>query len=159
MTPSDRSAFTELLTDVLGFYGQTTSPFALSVWWGACKGMELPVIRNAFTAYAMDPSRGHFAPKPADLIRAVRGSSEERATLAWSDLIGQVRSVGSYGSPTLDASMRAGLDAIGGWHALCRSEEKSLSFLQRQFAEAYAHGEAAEERLKLGNASAPLRLA
>lgn len=159
MTPSERPAFVQLLTDVLGFYGQATSPFALSVWWEASKGMDLAVIRSAFTAYAMDPSRGHFAPKPADLVRAVRGTSDERATLAWSHLLGQVRSVGSYGSPTLDDTTRAGLDAIGGWSALCRSDEKSLSFLQRQFVDGYGHAEAREERLKLGNSTAPLRLA
>lgn len=159
MTPADRPAFTQLLTDVLAFYGQTTSPFALSVWWEASKGIDLSVIRGAFTAYAMDPARGHFAPKPADLIRAVRGTSDERAMAAWLDLLGQVRGVGSYGAPQLSDAARAGLDAIGGWLALCQSGESSLTFLQRQFSEGYAHAEAAQERAKLGNASSPLKLA
>ena len=150
--------FQQLLTDVLGFYGQTTSPFALSVWWEACKAIDLPTIRNAFTAYAMDPARGHFAPKPADLIRAIRGTSDERSTAAWSNLLGQVRSMGSYGSPSIDAATQAGLDAIGGWYTLCRSDQSSLTFLQRQFADGYAREESSQERAKLGSAT-PLKLA
>ena len=160
MKQADRPAFIALLTDVLGFYGQTTSPFALSVWWEACKDMELSVIRAALTAYATDPNRGHFAPKPADVIRVVRGTTEERGHAAWADLLGQVRSVGSYGAPEIGDAARAGLNAIGGWLALCMADESSLTFLQRQFAEGYSHGEASERREKLlGNSVAPLRIA
>lgn len=159
MTPSDRPAFTQLLTDVLGFYGQTTSPFAIGVWWQACQDMDLALIRAAFTSYATDPNRGHFAPKPADLIRVVRGSSDDRALAAWSDLLGQVSSVGSYGAPSIDAPTRSGLEAIGGWHALCRADETSLTFLHRQFSDGFVRSEAAQERMKLGNSAQPLRLA
>ena len=33
MTESDRPDLGALLTQALGFYGQTLSPFALGVWW------------------------------------------------------------------------------------------------------------------------------
>ena len=67
--PHDKPAFVELLTQALGFYGQAVSPFAVSVWWQACQGVELDQVRRALTAHAMDPDRGHFAPKPADVVR------------------------------------------------------------------------------------------
>ena len=44
MRASDRKAFSDLLTDALAFYGQTTSRFALDVWWQACQGFELEQV-------------------------------------------------------------------------------------------------------------------
>lgn len=158
MTPAERPALFALIADVLGFYGQATSPFALSVWWEACKSLDLQAVRGAMTAHATDPDRGHFSPKPADILRIIRGSSAERANSAWVHVLGQVRSVGSYGSPKLDEQQRAALDALGGFGAVCRSDESELPFLHRRFVEQFSLGEQREQREAL-TTSSPLKLA
>ena len=149
MTESDRPEFAALLADVHGFYQQPLTQFALSVWWSACAPFPMPAVRGAMTAHATDPSRGQFCPKPADIIRALRGSSADQALAAWQRVMGQVSSVGRYGAPKLSEPERIALSAIGGWHALCNSQEDQLQHLARQFAANYAAVEAAEQRASL----------
>ncbi len=158
MNASDRPSFQSLLSDVLGFYGKTTTPFAISVWWEACKGLELDAIRGAMTAHATDPQRGHFAPMPADVIRVIRGSVADQAGEGWASIVRQISGVGSYGKPVLDERQRDALDAIGGWAVLCRSEEDQLSFMQRRFVEAYQMSAAKEQRQAIAGPTA-LKLA
>jgi hypothetical protein len=137
MTHQDRADFATLLAEVLGFYRQQTSPFAMSVWWEACKGFEIAQVRQAMTAHALNPDRGHFAPMPADIIRHLVPSNDDAAHSAWANLLEQVRSIGSYGSPKLDDNARNALAAMGGWGALCRSDERELPFLQKRFVDGY----------------------
>ena len=137
MTPNDRPAFAALLADVLGFYGQAMSPFAMSVWWEACKPFDMDAVRAAMTRHATDPDHGHFAPKPADVIRQLRGSTADAALMAWQDVLSQVRSLGSYGTPALTDAQREAVHGVGGWGAICRSDERELSFLQKRFIDHY----------------------
>lgn len=146
MTPKEKPAFVALLADVLGFYGQATSPFALAVWWQACQPFELVDVRRAMTAHATDPDHGHFAPKPADVIRQLRGSSDEQALLAWTRLLGEIRRVGSYGRPELEPKDMEALESLGGWSAVCRSQETDLQWMQKRFCEAYAAHQQREAR-------------
>ncbi len=137
MTETDRQPFAALLADVLGFYGQPVTPFAMGVWWQACLPFDLDAVRLAMTRHATDPDHGHFAPKPADVIRQLRGNSAEAAITAWSTVLDQVRSVGSYGSPKFDDATRSAVQSLGGWGAICRAQETELPFLQKRFADAY----------------------
>lgn len=157
MNTTDRTAFAALLADVLGFYGQATSPFALSVWWEACKPFELEAVQMAMTRHATDPEHGHFAPKPADVIRHLRGSTGDDALLAWQDVLAQVRSMGSYGTPKLTPAQREAVHAVGGWGTICRTDESDLTWLQKSFVENYTVQAERIEREALPYAQ-PLRL-
>lgn len=153
MTPNDRSAFAQLLTQVLGFYRQDASDFALTVWWQACKAFELEQVRKALTAHAMDPERGQFAPKPADLVRQLQGTHTDRALLAWSRVWNAMQSVGAYQSVNFsDPIIHAAIVDIGGWQALCRINLDELPFVQKRFCDAFRTYSAR------GKPDAPLRL-
>lgn len=155
MTPADRPQFVSLLADVLGFYGQPTSPFALEVWWQACQPFELPEVQRAMTSHATDPDHGHFAPKPADVIRQLRGDGKERGLLAWTHLLGEVRRVGSYGRPDLDPQALEALDSLGGWSTVCRSQESDLQWMQKRFCDAYSvHQDRQARGIAIGNVQA-----
>ena len=146
MTESDRPEFVRLIADVCGFYKEPVSDFSLSVWIEACRSFPLPSVRKALTAHAMNPDRGQFCPKPADVIRYLRGNSKDEALAAWQNVIGQVSSVGRYGSPRLTDSERQALTAIGGWQRICNSREDELGFLQKQFTDNFGAYVAQVER-------------
>ena len=138
MTPQDRESFAQLLTDVLGFYGQTVSPFALSVWWESCQGLELAALQRALSRHAMDPERGMFAPKPADIVRQVQGTPTDRAARAWSVTLDAASRVGAYSDVVFDDPIiHACIEDMGGWVTLCRTDTDRLSYLQHRFTEAY----------------------
>lgn len=130
--------FRELLTNALSFYRQDVSTFMLDVWWQACQGFELEQVRKALTAHAMDPDRGHFAPKPADLVRQLAGTATDRALLAWGKVLTAMQSVGAYTDVVFDdPAIHAVIEDLGGWPKVCRGETKDLGYLQHRFTEAH----------------------
>ena len=139
MRSDERQAFSEFLTSALGFWGQNVNSFSLSVWWQATEHLTLEQVRQAFTAHALDPDRGQFAPKPADLVRQLEGSHQDRALGAWSKIHEAMKRVGARQSVVFDdAVIHSAVEDIGGWTAICRSEVDELQWLQKRFIEAYA---------------------
>lgn len=136
MAPHEKPEFVELLTQALGFYGQAVSPFAMGVWWQACEGFELAEVARALTAHAMDPDRGQFAPKPADLVRVLRGTSADRSLIAWGKVLDAMQRVGAYRTVVFDDSaIHAAVADMGGWPAICRGNADELQFTQRRFCD------------------------
>lgn len=138
MTNADKPEFMLLLTDALAFYRQDLSTFALNVWWAACERYSIEQVRQALTAHALDPERGPFAPKPADLVRQLSGTATDRAMIAWGKVMGAISSVGAYSDVVFDdPAIHAVVEDLGGWPKVCRGEVAELSYLQHRFTEAY----------------------
>lgn len=138
MQPADRQKFTALLADAMAFYGQEVNGFAASVWWEACKGFDFDQVCKAFTRHAMDPDRGQFAPKPADVVRQLSGTSADKAMLAWGKAFDAAGRVGAYTDVVFDdPAIHAAIDDLGGWPKFCRTETAELSYLQHRFSESY----------------------
>lgn len=85
---------------------------------------DLPA--EAVTVAAREWMRtGVFFPKPAELrsIIAERGLSLPSPEEAWSEVMSQIRAVGSYGNPSWSClAVRQAVDALG-WRNICASEE------------------------------------
>lgn len=138
MRDNEKLKFGEALTDVMGFYKQDLSPFALSVWWQACQAYDFDQIAKALTAHAMDPERGQFAPKPADLVRQLSGTKTDKAMLAWGKAFDAASRVGAYTDVVFDdPAIHATIEDLGGWPKFCRTETAELSYLQHRFSESY----------------------
>jgi hypothetical protein len=136
MTQNDRDEFGALLSQALAFYGITTSKFALGVWWQACSGFELEQVRKALTAHAMDPDRGQFVPKPADLVRQLQGTHADRSLIAWGKVHDAIGRIGAWKSVVFDdPAIHAAIADMGGWPAVCASKVDELPFLQKRFCD------------------------
>lgn len=138
MRDSEKLKFGETLTDVMGFYKQDLSPFALSVWWQACQSFDFEQVAKALTAHAMDPDRGQFPPKPADIVRQLAGTRTDKAMIAWGKAIDAASRVGAYTDVVFDdPAIHATIEDLGGWPKFCRTETAELSYLQHRFSESY----------------------
>lgn len=138
MRSDQYQAFRELLTNALSFYRQDLTPFTLDVWWQSCQGFDIEQVRKAMTGHAMDPDRGQFAPKPADIVRQLAGTATDRAMLAWGKVMDAMQSVGAYSDVVFDdPAIHAAIEDLGGWPKVCRGELKDLSYLQHRFTEAH----------------------
>ncbi|MGE5452448.1 MAG: DUF6475 domain-containing protein [Acidobacteriota bacterium] len=138
MQQQDKPKFLTLITDVMAFYKQDVSKFALEVWWEACKGFEFEQASKAMTMHATDAERGQFAPKPADVIRLLQGTKTDRSRLAWSKVMDAMQRVGAYQSVAFDDPIiHAVIEDLGGWMKLCRSDMSELSFSEHRFCESY----------------------
>ncbi|WP_312587414.1 DUF6475 domain-containing protein [Comamonas terrigena] len=138
MRADEMPAFKDLLTDAMAYYGKDCSAFTLTVWWGALQGCELELVATALQRHAMDPERGQFAPKVADLVRVLQGTSTDRAALAWGKVHEAMSAVGAYRDVVFDdPAIHAVVEDLGGWPKVCRTETKELSYLQHRFQEAH----------------------
>lgn len=159
MHPNDKAEFVSLVTDALAYYRQPVSEFTLMVWMQACQGFSLEQVRKAMTAHAMDPDRGQFAPKVADIVRQLGGTTTDRAQLAWGKALEAASRVGAYTDVVFDdPAIHAAIEDLGGWPKFCRSETKDLSYLQHRFCECHkaytGRGEFQYPRSLMGDRSA-----
>lgn len=138
MRADDADAFAELLQGALAFYGKEVTEFALGVWWQACARFSLEQVRKALTAHAMDPDRGRFAPMPADIVRVLQGTHQDRSLVAWGRVLDAMQRVGAYTSVDFgDPAIHCAIEDAGGWTQLCRTDMGQLGYVQKRFCDAH----------------------
>lgn len=134
MAPHEYPKFLETLAGVHDFYGKELSEFAGQVWIEACRGFELSQVTKALSAHLMDPDRGQFMPKPADLVRQLGGTQADRSLVAWGKAYEAMCRVGAYQSVCFDdPAIHAAIEDLGGWAKCCRDEH--IDHLQRRFCD------------------------
>jgi hypothetical protein len=110
----------------------------LSAWWDACSGVSFEQVSKAINIHVRDAERGVFAPKVADIVRSLQGTSTDRAALAWSKVYGAIGSVGAYQDVVFDdPAIHAAIVDCGGWQKVCRGELSELSYLQHRFCQSH----------------------
>jgi hypothetical protein len=139
MIDSKRLAAT--VVGAYGFYDREISDFAMQIWADALDGIEPEVIDAAFARHLRDPDAGRFCPKPADILRQIRGDADDQALIAW----GQVISAAKAGGGRFDGPTQEAIDSMGGMGRIRMSNESENSFLQRQFVAAFKAYKAREE--------------
>jgi hypothetical protein len=152
----DRKRLVQTLVGVYGFYDRELTEFAIRIWSDALAGLEMVTVEEAFASHLRDTDAGRFLPKPADILRQVKGSEADAALVAWGDVLNRARAGG--GSEGLTEASRRAVDAMGGWSVICRSQEDQLGFLQRRFVDMYRAYRGREEQAALAGA-AVLRIA
>lgn len=138
MRIEDLTEFREFLTESLAFWNQSVSEFSLSVWWQAMQQFDMVAVRQAFTRHAMNPEAGQFAPKPADIVRMLGGTTQDAALVAWAKVDQAVRRVGSYADVVFDDPLiHRVLHDMGGWMALGTKTEDEWPFVAKEFENRY----------------------
>lgn len=138
MKQSDKPALVSLITDALAYYGKPVSSFTLQVWVQACQSFDFEQVAKAMTAHATDAERGQFAPKVADIVRILSGTSTDRAALAWGKCLDAMQRVGAYSDVVFDdPAVHAVIEDLGGWPKLCRTDMKDLGYVQHRFQESH----------------------
>ena len=149
MKETDRPRLLKTLLGVYAYYDKDLSEMAVSVWFDDLAGHEIDAVCAAFVRHRRDSERGQWLPKSADILRQLQGDTDERRQTAWSLVLAEARSVGTYGYPNLTAEQRAAVDAVGGWRALCHCDERELGHMQRRFMAAFDAFDARSERKQL----------
>ena len=138
MHQHERAEFGQLVTDVLAYYRQDASRFVLDLWWNACRPFDFQQVQKAMQRHATDPEHGQFAPKVADLVRILAGTTTDRASLAWGKVLEAMSAVGAYTDVVFDdPAIHAAAEDMGGWPKMCRTETKELGHLQHRFMQSY----------------------
>ena len=138
MTLDDHSRFIALLADVQAFYGKDLSEFAGCVWWEAMKPYDFEAVADALNRHCVNPDSGQFAPKPADVVKMLGGSTQDAALVAWSKVDRGVREVGTYRSVVFDdPTIHRVITDMGGWVYVGAKDEKEWQFVRNEFVNRY----------------------
>lgn len=138
MKQQDFQQFHEGIEGVYSFYNRELSRFALDVWWNAMKPFDLAVVIDAFNRHLMNPDNGQFLPKPADLVKLLGGSTQDRALVAWAKVDKALRRIGTYESVVFDDPIiHRVLHDMGGWVPLGQKTEDEWPFIAKEFENRY----------------------
>lgn len=138
MQSTEFERFKQVLSKTFAVYEKTLSDVLLEVWWESLRAYELQEFTRALSAHIRNPDNGQFLPKPADVIRALRGTSANTAQSAWTKVDSAVRKVGPHRSVAFDDPVihRVILD-MGGWIRMCGHSNEEWPFVQREFENRY----------------------
>lgn len=138
MNESQKPDFYKLVSDALGYWRQDVSEFTYNVWWHGCQNYEFEQVAQALSDHALDPDKGQFAPKIADIVRILGGTKSDRSLREWGRVYEAMCNIGSYTDVDFgDSATHAAIRDMGGWPKICRTETKELSYLQHRFCELY----------------------
>lgn len=138
MQTNEFEQFKDGISGVMGFYGKGVSTFALDVWWSALKAYDLRTVIDAFNRHLANPDVGQFAPKPADIIRMLQGSTQDSALRAWAKVDKGVRQVGTYEDVVFDDPLiHRVIQDMGGWIGFGSKNEDEWPFVAKEFENRY----------------------
>lgn len=138
MKREDAEAFRHVMAAAYTLYGKELTAQALTIWFEALKNYELASIRVALTAHVRNPDNGQFLPRPADVVRAIEGGSDDAALIAWAKVDRALRTVGTYASVVFDDPLiHHAIEALGGWVKLGTLTEDDWKFQRQPFVTLY----------------------
>lgn len=116
------------------------SDSGLSMRWELLKGYPIEDVEAACKSILLTRKYTKMPPI-AEFVEAIQGakpSLEQEAEQEWTGVIGQIRAVGSYGSPKFDHPVtRALMSHRFSFASFCMMSEKELSFSRKEFIAAF----------------------
>lgn len=138
MHDNESTKFADLLTDAMAYYGKDVSSFMLSIFWDSLKRFEYDDVSRAFTLHAQNPDNGQWAPKVADIVKMIEGSTQTQGMQAWAKVNAAIGSVGKMRSVVFDDPLiHVVIAEMGGWYALCSSMAEEMPSKAREFEKRY----------------------
>lgn len=138
-TKADRQKFGVLLLATGEVYGDPVSAERAELY---CRTLEDLPCEAVSAAFATHLRTARWFPKPSEIRELIEGAVEDRAELAWSGLLKEVRRVGYMGKPSWPdvVTQRAAESLFGSWRSLCErlpSEGPELLGFRKQFVASF----------------------
>ncbi len=138
MFEKDSSKFAELIAGIGEIYNTRFTSAAIEIYWQLLEAFRLEDVRAAIYRHIQNPDVGKYLPKPADIIMAIEGSSQNQALSAWSKTTYAMRVIGGYESVGFDdALIHVVVKSMTNWPKLCVVDDKQLPFVEKEFLERY----------------------
>jgi len=136
----DELKFAELMAVLAEVFddGRPPSRLKMEVYYQALEQFDIESIEKSVKCLIFTRTTASF-PKPAEIIQEIRGTCNDRATMAWLDVLETVKRMGQYQSVMFaDSVIHSVIESMGGWIRLAgemtTDEEK---WKQREFERLY----------------------
>ena len=145
MNDSDKRQFQEIVLATAELYSSVKkveiSPVMLKLFFSSLKQFTIEQVSRGFEKHLSDSVDGKFFPKPANIIKHLQTSdlsAEDKAELAWAQVLREIRATGSYGTLKLDDKQAiAAVKSLGSWQQLCSSTETEMTWKKKEFISVY----------------------
>jgi len=141
MDDSNKKEFATLYYSMGEYYEKTVSTNLLLMFFSDLSQFTIDEVKEGARLHRMDAKQGSFFPKPPDIIRHIKSTSvnvEDKAMLAWGQIMHELRKHGAYGPLVLDDKQAiAALKAVHSWKDFCAMPEKDLTWAKKEFIANY----------------------
>jgi hypothetical protein len=133
----DKNKFIELMSGLAQIYNKEATPFMLDMYYKILNGYDYNQIDRAVEQVVRNNKYNTF-PKPADILEYLEGTKDDKALVAWLQLMEAVEKGGYYQTIEFkDPIISHCVIEIGGWMAFCSSQKEELPFIQKRFMDYY----------------------
>ena len=130
--------FTKIFEKISKVYGRSLSPDVLDLWIECLKPFTFDAVKDAMGQFVQTESR---MPVPADILKILRGTVQDRSLSALVKVETAVRRHGAYTTVVFDdPGIHAAIAGLGGWIRLCGLTETEMVWWRKDFRERYEHG-------------------
>lgn len=139
MESNDIMDFTKIMCVLSEVYGDGRPPSDLKneIYFTALKQYSIDTLKHAIERMVTSRVFPSF-PKPGEIIQEIEGAKEDHAVIAWVEVVGAIRRIGSYQSVAFaDPTIHAVIEFMGGWPATGEWLEDDLKWKQREFERLY----------------------
>ena len=139
MKKTDLATFSAMITRTCETIGRKPiSREGIQLYFTLLAEYPIEDIKRGLAAHLRDPSRGRYMPKPADIIAALMGDPEARASEAWAKVHEAITHTGAWESVVFDDPViHAVIHDMGGWMDLCRCSAEDYRFREHAFLKRY----------------------
>ncbi len=141
MDTQDKEKFKLLMIGSGEIYGKEITKPLMQIYFQSLQKYSIEQVSDAFSKHLCDEKSGTFMPKPADIIRHLKANdvtAENKAELAWMQVMNSISSVGSYGTLKLDDKQAmAAVRNMGSWIGLCQTNESDMQWKKKEFIANY----------------------
>ncbi len=117
--------------------GKEPTEFKIALYYQALIDYDIVAIEQAATAIIKGRVYPAF-PKPGEIIQEIEGSKEDRAVIAWGELVEAIKKVGPYQSVNFgDPVTHSVIEFMGGWPATGDWLESEIKWKQKEFERLY----------------------
>jgi len=129
MKKHELNKFAQLMAITRARYNKNLPQAVIEDYWQALQRFDFAAVKHALQTHRDNPDGGQFLPTPADIIRLLEGSGEDRALIAWAKVDKAIPIIGSYTSVVFDDCLiHAVIEDMGGWIKLCKTTTEQLTF-------------------------------
>lgn len=139
MNIQDEKRFAEIMAALAEIFdnGKEPTTMKISLYYTALEGFTIEQITEAVKMMVRERVYPSF-PKPGEIIEVIQGSQNDRAALAWTQVVDALISVGPYLSVEFkDHVIHSTINAMGGWIELGKVTNDELKWKQKEFESFY----------------------
>jgi hypothetical protein len=131
----DENRFLELMTVLGEIHDRKITRLLLDVYWRVLEPFPNDACIRAFHELIRSAK---FFPKPAEFLEHLEARREDRAAVAWLDVVATLKRFGNYQSVRFaDSVIHSAIEAMGGWVRFGLMEEKERTWKQKEFERLY----------------------